>query len=237
MNQFVNDFNDVVKLYYKELKKKKYEPLSKEEEHELMLKAKNNNDKVAKTRIMNANLRFVFDCAKKFKGCGVPLEDLIAEGNMGLSKAFDKFDISYDVKFYSYAGWWIRQAIRECIRLNNLKITKEVPNNDVLNIQYCEKGLEDCENEYVTRGETLLSNEEEETERINDTYNKITISHLLSKLTERERYILSSYFGLEKEPMTLDEIGAQLSISKERVRQVKEKSLMKLRSEALILSL
>ena len=66
MNQFVNDFNDVVKLYYKELKKKKYEPLSKEEEHELMLKAKNNNDKVAKTRIMNANLRFVFDCAKKF---------------------------------------------------------------------------------------------------------------------------------------------------------------------------
>ncbi len=80
----------------------RFDPLSVSEERVTMLKAKN-GDKIAREKILNHNLRFVVSVAKKYQNQGMPLEDLISEGNRGLIKAFEKFDITRDVRFITYA--------------------------------------------------------------------------------------------------------------------------------------
>ena len=113
MNSYVNDFNEAVNNYYESLKKCK--PVSREEERKLVKLAKQ-GDISAKNRILESNLRFVFNVAKNYKGCGVSLNELISEGNMGLIKAIEKFDLTKEVKFISYAVWWIRQGIQAYIK-------------------------------------------------------------------------------------------------------------------------
>jgi RNA polymerase primary sigma factor len=83
-NAYINDFNTTVQTYYKELKK--CNPISKEKQFELIKRAKK-NDLKAKNTILTSNLKFVFDVAKNYKGCGVPLEDLISEGNLRTYKS------------------------------------------------------------------------------------------------------------------------------------------------------
>ena len=104
--------NEVLSLYLEEINK--IPMLSYEEEYELALKAKA-GDKKARERIINANLRFVVSVAKKFKGQGLPLSDLINEGNIGLINAIDKFEPEKGYHFISYAVWWIRQSIMKAI--------------------------------------------------------------------------------------------------------------------------
>lgn len=104
--------NEVLSLYLEEINK--IPMLSYEEEYELALKAKA-GDKRARERIINANLRFVVSVAKKFKGQGLPLSDLINEGNIGLINAIDKFEPEKGYHFISYAVWWIRQSILKAI--------------------------------------------------------------------------------------------------------------------------
>ena len=113
MNNYVNDFNEAVVNYYESLKKCK--PVSREEERRLVKLAKQ-GDILAKNKILESNLRFVFNVAKNYRGCGISINELISEGNMGLIKAIDKFDESKDVKFISYAVWWIRQGIQAYIK-------------------------------------------------------------------------------------------------------------------------
>ena len=100
--------NEVLSTYLKAIDK--IPLLTYEEEYELALKAKN-GDKKARERLINSNLRFVVSVAKKFKGQGMPLEDLINEGNIGLMTAVDKFEPEKGYHFISYAVWWVRQAI------------------------------------------------------------------------------------------------------------------------------
>ena len=88
--------------------------LTYEEEYDLALKAKN-GDKKARERLINSNLRFVVSVAKKFRGQGIPLEDLINEGNIGLMTAVDKFEPEKGYHFISYAVWWVRQAILKAL--------------------------------------------------------------------------------------------------------------------------
>ena len=100
--------NEVLSTYLKAIDK--IPLLTYEEEYELALKAKN-GDKKAREKLINANLRFVVSVAKKFRGQGMPLEDLINEGNIGLMTAVDKFEPEKGYHFISYAVWWVRQAI------------------------------------------------------------------------------------------------------------------------------
>lgn len=102
----------VLSLYFTEINK--IPMLSYEEEYELALKAKN-GDKKAFDKIINANLRFVVSVAKKFKGQGLALSDLIDEGNIGLITALEKFEPEKGYHFISYAVWWIRQSIMKAI--------------------------------------------------------------------------------------------------------------------------
>ena len=112
MNEYVNDFNTIVKTYYDDLKK--YKPISRIREKELIRLAKRNNQR-AKNELIEANLRFVFDVAKRYKGKGVSMSDLISEGNMGLLKAIDKFNGKCEGEFCGYGCGWIRQGMQDAI--------------------------------------------------------------------------------------------------------------------------
>lgn len=104
--------NEVLSTYLKAIDK--IPLLTYEEEYDLALKAKK-GDKKARERLINSNLRFVVSVAKKFRGQGIPLEDLINEGNIGLMTAVDKFEPEKGYHFISYAVWWVRQAILKAL--------------------------------------------------------------------------------------------------------------------------
>ena len=104
--------NEVLSTYLKAIDK--IPLLTYEEEYDLALKAKN-GDKKARERLINSNLRFVVSVAKKFRGQGIPLEDLINEGNIGLMTAVDKFEPEKGYHFISYAVCWVRQAILKAL--------------------------------------------------------------------------------------------------------------------------
>ena len=231
MNSYVNDFTTTVQTYYKELKK--YNPIPKEEELELIKKAKKNN-LMARQKVLSSNLKFVFNIAKIYKGRGVAMEDLIAEGNMGLVKALDKFDTSKDVKFFSYAVWWIRQSMQEAIKKHQLQSSLEVSEEEVYEHNNPHPFIENGSNEDKVVGQ--LSDEEDcETKELNK-YQTMILNKILHKIDKRAQYIIKSYYGLDKEEMTLEEIGKELNLSRERVRKIKEKNLRILRSEILLLS-
>ena len=231
MNSYANDFTQTVQTYYKDLKK--YNPIPKEKELDLIKQAKKNN-LLAKNTILSSNLKFVFDIAKKYKGKGVAMEDLIAEGNMGLVKALDKFDTSKDVKFISYAVWWVRQSMQEVIKKRQQQISIEINDEETTpSIKKCH--LHDSEDELILPNENMLSNEDDANSlELNNAQSKI-LNKLLNKLNPRARYIIKSYYGFDKDEMTLEEIGNELNLSRERVRQIKEKNLRILRSEILLL--
>ena len=109
---YLDSDNEVLSIYLEQINK--IPMLSYEEEYELALKAKS-GDKKAFDRIINANLRFVVSVAKKYKGQGMALSDLINEGNIGLITALEKFEPEKGYHFISYAVWWIRQSIMKAL--------------------------------------------------------------------------------------------------------------------------
>ena len=107
-----NELN-LISLYLADLRK--HDLLDKDEELELLRRIKENNDEEAKNKLILSNLRLVISVAKKSSGSGLPLIDLISEGNLGLLKAIEKFDCNKGHRFSTYAVWWIRQAIKKSI--------------------------------------------------------------------------------------------------------------------------
>ena len=113
---YTSQDNEVLSTYLKSIEK--IPLLSYEEEYDLALKAKS-GDKKAREKIANANLRFVVSVAKKYRGQGLALEDLINEGNIGLLTAIDKYEPEKGYHFISYAVWWIRQSILKALAAEN----------------------------------------------------------------------------------------------------------------------
>ena len=225
--KIANDFDKSAQTYFSEIGK--FSPLSKDEEMSLWEKYKKNNDLSARDKIIKSNLKFVASVAKPFQGLGLSYSDLIAEGNMGLLKAIERFDYQKGYKTISYSVWWIRQSILEALNERNLINGDELPKDFEKNIET------DDDSTYIT-------SEPEQNEIVDgDAMSFIrrkeiasTISTLMESLTKREKTILVDYFGLEgEESITLEEIGKKLNLTKERVRQIKEKALKKMRAEAL----
>lgn len=223
-NAYINDFTNTVQIYYDDLSC--YDTIPREEEEELFQRYRE-NDIDARNKIIESNLKFVFNIAKKYKGKGLEMCDLISEGNIGLLKALDKFDETRGIKFITYAVWWIRQSIQEAIQKKGENTyIEDTPSCGDLNI-----GILDDEED----GEIDNNNGE-----YNDNYEVITddmkalLSEMLGKLPSRNRTIMEMYFGLNgHDECTLDEIGRTLNLSKERIRQLKLSSLKILRNEIM----
>jgi RNA polymerase primary sigma factor len=206
--------------------------------------------------LLEGNLRFVITVSKQYQNQGLDLPDLIAEGNLGLMKAIENFDWSKRLRFISYAVWWIRQSILQS--LNENARTIRLPVNVVQELHKAKKELEkagvdlpekfanlpytvNLDNPLNEEGDTLLdilNNPNAELADANMSTEETLKEKLLSMLDvldEREKVIIQDYFGLSGSTRTLEDIGNDFDLTKERVRQIKEKALRKLRNETSIL--
>ena len=267
----VNDnaaMDDPVKVYLKEIGRVPL--LTAEEEIELAIRI-SDNDKAAKKRLAEANLRLVVSIAKRYVGRGMQFLDLIQEGNLGLIKAVDKFDYTKGFKFSTYATWWIRQAITRAIA--DQARTIRIPVHMVETINKVKKansqllhtnGREPTPDEIAdllempvekVREILRVAQEpvsletpigEEEDSHLGDfipdddalapadaasmSLLKEQLAEVLETLTPREAKVLSLRFGLEDgNPKTLEEVGKEFNVTRERIRQIEAKALRKLR--------
>ena len=263
--KFVNFNNDdSLGKYFKEVRKSTI--ITQSEEIELAKRIKN-GDQNAINKLVNANLKFVISIAKEYQGQGLPLSDLINEGNYGLIKAATKFDHKKGFRFISYAVWWVKQSIIQSLN-DNARVVR-LPANVINRISQLNKEIAkfesenerepvygeifDKENEMVSlvnyprhtslnevineEGDELIElipdNVDEDT-LVVDARIKDGINNALSVLDEREKAIIESYFGVNTdcESMTLEAIGERYGLTKERIRQIKEKAIRKLRNNA-----
>ncbi len=261
-------------LYYQYIKDiSRYPLLTRKEETEILKRVKS-GDQRAMHKLVCSNLKFVINVAFMYKNQGFSLPELINEGNIGLIEAAKRFDINRNLKFISYAVWWIRQAITRAIaeraRLVRISAEKElilrrfskhnVPMRQVVGggLQVDTKALgkklgytgdqvekilemglrhasldEPIGNEEGTSILDVIEDSHSEAPDlgIQEDSRKKHVSELLHRLPEQEKTVLSMYFGIGYfEPLNLEEIGEIIGLSKERVRQIKEKGLESLRS-------
>lgn len=156
--------SDSLARYFSDIRK--YESLTKEEEKELIIKVQNNNDPVALDKLIKANLKFVVTVAKKYQGQGTPLLDLISEGNSGLIEAAKKFDVKRDLKFFSYAVWWIRIKIFTSL-FNDQRVIR-LPDNRALLVTRIKQEIQTLEQKlcrYPSIDELVIFLEEEFSEQ------------------------------------------------------------------------
>jgi RNA polymerase primary sigma factor len=230
-------------------------PLLSGEEEKLLIEQYQNGNKKAGERLLLSNLRFVLFVGRQLeKKSPLPFEDLVAEGNVGLLEALERFDTSRGVKFITYAVWWVRQAMVQAIQEKGRtvrlpahqfsrfrKIKKEDHGEDVQEesvketIAFIHGGTISLDRsmgdgEPITLLDTLRWNGTKPDDEYSDDQRNQKIDEIFMEFSDREVDILCKYFGLRgEEEMTLEEIGNVFSISKERVRQIKEKVLEKIR--------
>ena len=179
-------------------------------------------DEQALNKLVYHNLRFVVNIAKNYRNSNVPFADIISEVNIGLIRAAHKFDSTKGVKFISYAVWWIKNSINECIEKYNRD--NETLSYDDYTINKCT----DLDNKFEQINEDFE-------EKINNIQSrKDAIENLMKCLHEREIKILTLFFGLNGgKEMTLEEVGKEMCLTNERVRQIKDGALSKLKCEVL----
>ena len=246
------------------------ELISVEEEVELTRLVKI-GDKNALEKMITANLRFVVSVAKQYQYQGLPLADLINEGNLGLIKAVQKYDETRGFKFISYAVWWIRQAILQALA-DHARIVR-LPMNKIGSIVRVNNTVSRLEQEYqreptsdevaflldisIDEVESVfqisshqfsidapISDEEGNTwydlmlnqnspspdKELMETSLTHEIDRTLSKLDQREADVIRYFYGLNGiRQHTLEEIGDEFDLSRERVRQIREKAIKKMR--------
>jgi len=205
-----------------------------------------------KKELLEGNLRFVITVAKQYQNQGLDLPDLIAEGNYGLLKAIENFDWSKRLRFISYGVWWVRQSILQS--LNENARTIRLPVNVVQELHKAKKELDangvelptkfnnlpftvGLDNPVNEEGDTLLdviiNHDADNPDKISSTELKLKdkLMGIMDILDERERVIIEDYYGLSGSTRTLEDIGNDFNLTKERVRQIKEKAIRKLRNE------
>ncbi len=264
----VNESNRSLSRYLEEIGD--FEPLNPNREVELAIRIKQ-DDHTALEELVKANLRFVVSVAKDYQGQGLPLTDLINEGNLGLIKAAGRFDETRGFKFISYAVWWIRQSILQALAEHSRIV--RLPLNRVGTISKITKTAEKLEADIerspnekeIGRQLNMTSDEVIDAMRISRRHQSLNapfrdgdknslidiikddnqiapdtplmndslkdeIRNSLDTLKDREKMVIKMYFGIERDyALTLNEIGEEFNLTRERVRQIKEKAIRRLR--------
>lgn len=206
--------------------------LSSDEEARLSQRIKA-GDKRALSKLVEANLRFVVKIASQYRGKGVDLEDLISEGNLGLMKAAAKFDASKGICFVNFAVVYIRQKMEQAIDKTALyQVPKNIPSNHA-----------DRQNSHALSYDaplghrtnmSLLSvlvnpNAPIADERVYSEAMKQAIERALEGLDARESRVVNAFFAIDREHETMAEIAEDMGLKRERVRQIRDKAVRKLR--------
>jgi RNA polymerase primary sigma factor len=257
-----------IKLYLREIGRIKL--LTPQEEIDLAARIKK-GDREARTLMITANLRLVIKIAHDYANLGLPLLDLVSEGNIGLMRAVERFDPAKGGKLSTYAAWWIKQSIKRAlanqsktIRLPVHLVDKISKMNRVASRMSEELGREPTDDELAeevglsprsvsqlktasirptsldapingddsTEFGDLVGDEDARTpfEFLRDRDLRDELPELLAVLDPRERLIIFQRFGLDgARPRTLEEVGNKLGVTRERIRQVQNIALMKLR--------
>lgn len=224
MSNAVKKYEHIEELdkYFADVKKYS-KRLTRQQEHDLGVRIQN-GDKSAVDELVKHNLRFVIMIAKRYRPVtDVSFADLIAEGNIGLIKAAYKFDPNRGIKFSSYAVWWIKASIKECIDKYKDKVEFTLEDDkQMINLTEKDDFYSDVNEEFEQKMNNLQSRQS-------------AIEDLVKCLEEREKKIILLFFGLgeSSKEMNLDEISKKMSLTKERVRQIKDMALVKLKCEAL----
>ena len=225
-----------ISIYLKDIRSIKIVSLERENEIFNLIQDGNLNEtqiEELKKELIIGNLKFVISIAKKYQNIGLDIPDLISEGNIGLISAMNHFDYKKGVRFITYASYWIKESIIKSVNENSRLVRLPV---NVIKESIRKKPLEESniiENkQFKVVNDDLLSDVIPGDESDIPVYSlyKNDILNILNTLDERERFIIISSFGLQSEPKTLEEISKHLNISKERVNQIKQKSLIKLKS-------
>jgi RNA polymerase primary sigma factor len=260
--------NSSLKLYLKEISRT---PLITVEEEIALAERIKKGDPEARAHMIRANLRLVVKIAQDYSNYGLPVMDLISEGNIGLMKAVERFDPNKGGKLSTYAAWWIKQSIKRA--LANQSKTIRLPVHMVDKIAKMRRistmlaevlGREPTDEELAdevglprrklamlkqaSQRPTSLDapiNEGESTEfgdiigdeRADNPLDVLSdknlhgeLDHLLSVLDQRERRIIDERFGLNgRKPMTLEEVGREFGVTRERIRQLQNSALTKMR--------
>jgi RNA polymerase primary sigma factor len=250
----------------------KHQMLSAAEEA-VLAKQIRKGDSAAFKKLIRSNLRFVVSVCKNYQNQGLPMNDLINEGNLGLIRAAQRFDEKRNFKFISYAVWWIRQAILQALaeqsRIVNLPLNRvgvihrigktqvrleqklhRTPNTTEIARELCMEEAQvyetirsgfrhislDAPVGFKDENDALLidilqdKNQEHSDDSIMELSLRSEIDLVLKDLTERENMVLKLYFGIgEEAPHTLEQIGERFGLTRERVRQIKEKAIKRLR--------
>ena len=226
-------------------------------------------DKAALRKLVEANLRFVVSYVKKYRGMGLNMLDLVNEGNLGLMEAAKRFDPSRNVRFISYAVWWIRQAVIHALtensRIYNLpqklsdqislikkrreklkaELSREPTREEIArSLKMSEEDVEDLEilsEKNISLNEPGPEGDSEVEDCIRDELSPSVeyqiikasiqeqIRDILKELDEKEALVLKLRFGLDDDlPLTLQEVGEKLHLTRERIRQIEQKAMRKL---------
>jgi RNA polymerase primary sigma factor len=252
--RFIDTKEDGLSIYLKDVRKSS--TVTPEKELELAKKIVD-GDKRALNELVTANLRFVIRIAKQYQNQGVSLADLISEGNYGLITAAHKFDHTKGYRFISYAVHWIKQAIKHC--LNENARTVRLPANMINKLSKLRKETEEFEKEngrsatdmdveyisvpYCSSLSTPINEDGDELVDLisDDMFGSpdeilsedeslgVQLERAMCGLSDREKNIVSCYFGIHGETMTLAQIGDEYDLTKERIRQIKESAIRKIR--------
>jgi RNA polymerase primary sigma factor len=246
--------------------------LTPAEERELA-RRKDEGDEDAKRRLIECNLRLVMSITRNYVNSGVPLLDLIQEGNLGLIRAVEKFDYTMGFKLSTYATWWIRQAVTRAIadqgrtirlpvhvveqvrrmtrarrvltqKLNRDPLPEEIAAESGLELKRVRELLDLVEDPVsletpVGDGDSLYAdmledpNAAQPDEELAELVRGSELAAALDQLSDRMRHVIELRFGLTGEkPKTLEEVGAELGVTRERVRQLESRALREIQSAA-----